>query len=371
MRIAHLADLHLGFHAYNRLNNKGINQREADVFNAFREALTKIKDLQVELVLMAGDIFHVPRPSNLTIIQTFRELDKFQQDSSTEIVMIAGNHDAVRSSDNRCILELFKSLPRTHVASHTFTAIPLTEHNILVSCLPHNALLNLDEFAIQPNPDYAYNILMLHGTVDSDRVNDYGGHDVPRSLLMKKWDYIACGHYHSFTDLGNNAFYAGAIERTSNNIWAEANEAKGFIEVDLTTAKVTFHQLNSPRPTIDLPVINAAHLTPDQISQAIQEHAASVDITDKLVRQKIINFPRIYKTQLNHHYIRQLQTQATHYFLDLRSPVVVTATQSNSKSNSGLEQDIQTFLENYHLPAGIKREEFVKCGISYIQKHSY
>ena len=36
MRIAHLADLHLGYRQYHRQNPNGINQREADVANAFR-----------------------------------------------------------------------------------------------------------------------------------------------------------------------------------------------------------------------------------------------------------------------------------------------------------------------------------------------
>ena len=41
MRIAHIADPHLGYRAYNRITSQGINRREADVFKAFQSALAK------------------------------------------------------------------------------------------------------------------------------------------------------------------------------------------------------------------------------------------------------------------------------------------------------------------------------------------
>ena len=39
MKLAHLADPHLGIRQYHRLTSGGINQREADVAQAFRLAI--------------------------------------------------------------------------------------------------------------------------------------------------------------------------------------------------------------------------------------------------------------------------------------------------------------------------------------------
>ncbi len=72
MRIAHLADLHLGFRAYHRVTPRGINVREADVADAFRRAVARVCDLRPDLVLVAGDIFHTVRPSNTAIAEAFR-----------------------------------------------------------------------------------------------------------------------------------------------------------------------------------------------------------------------------------------------------------------------------------------------------------
>ena len=369
MRLVHLADLHLGFRAYSRMTSQGINRREADVFNAFREALERTVALQPDAVLIAGDVFHVPRPGNLAVVQTQRELVKFRQRCNAEIVVIAGNHESVKSSDNRCILELLSLIPDVSVVTHKPEAIAIGDNRIKVFCLPHNALGESDRVQIRPDLDFAYNLLMLHGTVDSDRINDYGGYDIPADLMEMPWDYVACGHYHSYTHLGRNAYYAGAIERTSNDIWKEANEKKGFVEFNLETHTAQFHALDSPRQTIDLPVIDAMGKEVETINQLIADRAQQVDVTDKLVRQRIIGLPKSVQRQLDYQLIRSLQTKATHYLFDPRSPEATTResqdNQEESRQGSLLDQ-AKEFLQNRNLPAGIDRDRFVSQGLAYL-----
>ncbi|MGC8834842.1 MAG: metallophosphoesterase family protein, partial [Armatimonadota bacterium] len=91
MRILHFADVHLGYRAYSRVTEQGINQREADVFKAFESALEAMANLQPDLVLLAGDLFHVVRPSNLVIHHAFRRLQRFAEKVKCPVVMIAGN----------------------------------------------------------------------------------------------------------------------------------------------------------------------------------------------------------------------------------------------------------------------------------------
>ena len=67
MKIAHLADLHLGYRAYHRITSRGVNQREADVAEAFRRAVARVVEARPDLVLVAGDIFHTVRPTNTAL----------------------------------------------------------------------------------------------------------------------------------------------------------------------------------------------------------------------------------------------------------------------------------------------------------------
>jgi DNA repair protein SbcD/Mre11 len=369
MRVVHLADLHLGFRAYNRVTSQGINRREADVFAAFKEALDKIIILKPDLVLMAGDIFHVPRPTNLAICQTQRELVRFRGECSAEIVAIAGNHESIKSSDNRCILDLLSLIPDITVVTSKPEAISVCGGKAKVFCLPHNSLEQLDRVQIEPDREFDYNLLMLHGTVDSDRINDYGGYDIPERVLQMPWDYVACGHYHSYTHLGRNAYYAGAIERTSNDIWKEAEEEKGFIEFDLTTHQATFHPLKSPRKTIDFPIIDAANHDAQALDRLIADHVNRVDITDKLVRQRIINLPKSVQTQLDYRQLRSFQSLAVHYLLDLRSPQTTPTESKEFLPKSGSISDrAKVFLQDRTLPSGLDRNAFVTKGLEYLQK---
>jgi DNA repair protein SbcD/Mre11 len=368
MKLVHLADLHLGFRAYNRLTSNGVNRREADVFRAFQEALQKTAALKPDVVLIAGDVFHVPRPGNLAVVQTQKELTKFQETCGAEIVVIAGNHESVKSSDNRCILELMALIPRIYVITNQPEAVEVCDRQIKVFCLPHNALGQVDEIQIRPDADYAYNLLMLHGTVDSDRINDYGGYEIPANLLSLPWDYVACGHYHSYTPLGRNAYYAGAIERTSNDIWKEANEEKGFVSFDLESHQATFHALTTPRKTIDLPAIDATGKDAATLDQIIADQANQVEIEAKIVRQRVTNLPKSVQRQLNYKQIRNFQTIAVHYLFEPRSPEV-SASGINGEGSirqGGLNEQAQEFLLNRELSAGIDRDRFVAKGLAYL-----
>ncbi|NJK35037.1 MAG: DNA repair exonuclease [Oscillatoriales cyanobacterium SM2_2_1] len=321
MRLVHLADLHLGYRAYNRVTRQGVNRREADIFAAFRQALEQTIALNPDLVLIAGDVFHVPRPGNLAVVQTQRELFKFRQRCPAEVVVIAGNHESVRSRDNSCILELMALVPGVSVVCDLPEAVVVAHGQIKVFALPHNALEQTAALSLRPDPEVPYNVLMLHGTVDHHRINDYGGYTIPADLLDLPWDYVACGHYHSFTHLGAHAFYAGAIERTSNDIWREADEPKGFVWFDLERHRETFMPLEGLRSVVDLPAIDGTHREAHELDRLIHDHVVQIGgVEDKIVRQQILNLPKSVQRQLDYRQIRELQTAAVHYLLDGRSP---------------------------------------------------
>ena len=78
MRLAHLADLHLGFRQYEAHTPKGANQREADVALAVHRALDGVIAAQPEAVVVAGDVFHSVRPPNGAILTAFAELGRLR-----------------------------------------------------------------------------------------------------------------------------------------------------------------------------------------------------------------------------------------------------------------------------------------------------
>ena len=100
MKIVHISDLHIGYKAYNKLEKNGLNVREIDILSAFQEALEKIAIINPELVIIAGDVFHKPRPSNFSLFFAIKFLQKFRESCNSPIIIIGGNHELTKSTEN-------------------------------------------------------------------------------------------------------------------------------------------------------------------------------------------------------------------------------------------------------------------------------
>src|SRR5687767_11479353 len=154
MLIAHLADLHLGYRAYHRLAQGGINARERDVALAFRATLDRLIQLRPALIVIAGDVFHSVRPSNAAIADAFRQFSRLRAAlPATPIVMIAGEHDSPRSVETGSILRLFAEIPGVHVMDQEARAVFFEELQTSVLGVPHTPLAAGEPLALAPDPN--------------------------------------------------------------------------------------------------------------------------------------------------------------------------------------------------------------------------
>ena len=360
MIIAHIADLHLGFRAYHRLTARGVNAREADVTDAFRETVDTIVRIQPDLVLVAGDVFHTVRPSNSAIAEAFRQFSSLvDRLPGVPVVMIAGNHDSPRSSDTGNILSLFREIPNVEVVTEESQRVHLPQLGASVLCLPHNALARGEEIDLSPDPSVAINILMLHGTISGSAaeekiryVTEYGGVTVADSEIgPERWDYVALGHYHIATDLAPNMWYAGAIERTSTNIWAEAG-AKGFVVYDTDRGSAEFQPVRT-RAVLDLPWLSARGLSAAEVDAAIEAAVAGVPggVEGKMIRLVVTDIPREVVRELNHRRIRELKAEALHFQLDTRPPEIHRVVGSGAPMRrQTLQEQVESYLTRHWTP---------------------
>src|SRR5688500_4463805 len=117
MRLVHLSDFHLGYRQYQRLTPTGINQREADVAGTFRRAIDQVIALRPEIVLIAGDVSHISRPSTAAILRAFRQFLRLRSElPDAKVVIVAGDHDTPRTSESGSIMGLFEQVG-VHVAT--------------------------------------------------------------------------------------------------------------------------------------------------------------------------------------------------------------------------------------------------------------
>ncbi len=261
MKLAHLADLHLGFRQFDRQTPRGTNQREADVAEAFRRAVDDLLEQRPELIVIAGDLFHSVRPTNAAILFCFRQLQRLRTGlPETPIVVIAGEHDTPRSTETGTILRLYEALG-VEIAVEEPRRIVLPRLDCAVLAVPHQALVKAERPALRPEPGGpTLNVLLAHGVhggLGEERGTlEYGGAELSREILApEKWDYIALGHYHTAQSIAANAWYSGSLEYLPPNPWGQIQDeaaqraagkgkkernGKGYLLVELPGARIVF-----------------------------------------------------------------------------------------------------------------------------------
>jgi DNA repair exonuclease SbcCD nuclease subunit len=376
MKLVHTADLHLGYRAYHRTNPRGVNIREADVARVFRELLDRTAAIAPELMLVAGDVFHTVRPSNAAIADAFRQFSRFHLASpETRVVIIAGNHDSPKAAETGNILRLFAEIPGIQVVYDQPKRLEFPDLETSILCLPHNALMSETQPAIEPDPEARVNILMAHGAHEKLKLISYFGAALLRGedIVPERWSYVALGHYHLHERLAPNMFYSGAIERTSMNIWSEADRPKGFVEFDTEKSRATFHELEGPRAVIDLEAIHGHDLSAQELDEQMEAAVAAIPdgIEDKIIRVCVFDVPREVYRQLDHRKIREYRTSALHFHLDVRPPTIKRHERSGAPGRRlTLQEELTEFLKHRWKPDSRKvdRAALIEYGVRYLQQ---
>jgi DNA repair exonuclease SbcCD nuclease subunit len=386
VKLAHLADLHLGFRQYARQTAQGINQREADVAGAFRRALDDVVAQRPDLIVIAGDLFHSVRPTNTAILDAFRRFQDLRARlPEAPVVLVSGNHDTPRSVETGSILRLFEAIPGIQVVTHEPRRLVFERLGVAVLCVPNAAWGMPERPSVAPDPTAARNILVTHREVEgvlpyeAAAALGYGGPPIRRSeLRAEAFDYVALGHYHVPTRVDRNVWYAGALEYVTTNPWGESREggaadvagAKGWLLATLgDRLTVRFRPVARARRVLDLDPIEGTALEAAELDRAIAERAAAVPegLDGQIVRQVVHNVARVTARDLDHAAIRALKSRALHYRLDLRRPL---APRPRGVSERGGRQPLPVLVEEYlrgrELPPGVPRERFVGLGSEYV-----
>ena len=382
MRIAHLADPHLGFRRYSRLTPRGRNQREADVAAAFASAITGVIAAAPDVVIIAGDLFEQVRPPNSAILEAYRQFSRLRIAlPDVPIILIAGNHDSPRSTETASILGLFDQIG-VQVAAHD--AKRYSHGDLAVLAVPHQALFTQPRIALEPAGPEKYQVLVLHG----ETPGLFGQHrdiEEPGGALLSEqdiaggpWSYVALGHYHVQHKVRDRVWYAGSLDYVSSNPWGELRvereeriRGKGWLLVDLENGTVERQPITAPRRVIDLPWLDAQELSASELDRLLAEavDVVEVGIEDAVVRQVVRNVSRTIARELDHGAIRRWKAAALHFHLDLRRPAPAERQGGSGAPGSSrrtLGEELSEHLRGRALPKGVDRDQFVADGMALL-----
>lgn len=318
MKIVHIADTHLGHSAYRKISENGFNQREEDVILSFLDAVDKIISSKPDLVLHCGDLYDSVRPTNRIVSIGIEQLLRIYN-AGIPLVLISGNHETPKQIYKGSIYSIFEALP---LDKKLFNIIykdklevlkfgDITVHAIPQCSSDETFKGELKKIKLDPT---SKNVLMLHAGVSGMKEFSHGESNellVDYDWLNKSgFDYVALGHFHSYAKVAENTWFSGSSERMSFN---EAGQAKGFLEVDLSSkAKTKLIQVRT-REMVDMPALDAQGKDSVILLDEILKAVASEEPAGKILRLTVKNIPQHVMNTLDTKRIRDAARDAVHF----------------------------------------------------------
>jgi len=390
MRFVHISDSHLGASGFSRrLSLSGYNQREEDICNSFASAVDKIIELSPDFVLHTGDLFHSVRPTNRIINFAIRQILRIVN-LKIPMVIISGNHDTPKQRSVGSVFSFFEVFsPFLHlVYKNKYESIRINSREAgsfgqcTIHAIPH--CLDQENFGeelakVRIDQEAKYNILMLHGVVagiPEFSMGELSEQEIPTSYFDLGFDYVALGHYHRHCQVAPGAIYAGSTERLS---LSELGQEKGFVEVEIPDSrfkvsagscgqdlKPKFHPVTC-RDMIELPTLDANDLDPDGVYQGIEGRIDSQEITDKIVRLKIINIPEYVYNSLDFRKITELKSKAFHFDLRFERKDEKEKTFTTETTIGKLPLEFEQYIKQA-VVENLNKDRLLELGLKYLSE---
>lgn len=253
MRILHTADLHLGrqFH--------GISL-ELDHTAVLDQMVSALVEHQVDVFIIAGDIFDRASPPATAVRQFNEFIKKVANETNAAVVIIAGNHDSgdrigamsVMTDDRRALIrgplttEERPLILEDASGAVAFSALPFGYEYAARECFadesiscPEDVLRAQVQAAKKHIPDNARWVIVAHGFVtgggesDSERsLTRVGGIETVPVSAFEGADYVALGHLHKPQNIDADRIrYSGSPLAFG---FDESDDEKSMVMVDIS-----------------------------------------------------------------------------------------------------------------------------------------
>lgn len=200
MKFVHIADVHLGMKP-----DQGFawsEDRARELFETFYHAVEYCEKEEVDLLLIAGDLFH--RQPSAQELQNVNEV--FQKLTSTQVVLIAGNHDyAGNMSEYRRMKWADHVKMLSWEQPECYYIETLNTYIYGYSYGEQQIKTNRLACYMPKTKDGLHILLQYSGDKDNNSCDQ-------EELERAGFDYVALGHSHNPVRLADTIAYPGSLE---------------------------------------------------------------------------------------------------------------------------------------------------------------
>ena len=350
LRIAHLADTHIGMENYGRINPEtGLNQRLHDFLNSLDQAIEGALEANVDLVVIAGDIYKTRDPTPTHQREFARRIHRLTS-AGVKVVLVAGNHDIPMSAGRATSVDIFRALevPSVTVARTLSTHVLETRAGpVQVVAFPwavrsmvlaqpefknhtiaelNQAMIDLtrDKLRVEAealDPDLPAIVVghahLFGAKIGAERLLTMGNDPMyeMQTFDLPGVDFVALGHIHKHQALhyaSPPVVYAGSIDRVD---FGEQDEGKGWVYVEIPSkgkAEWDFRTVNA-RPFLTIEAAVESENATEDVVRAIAHQADRLE--NAIVRVRIDISPE-RAGELDEDAIRQ-QLKSAYYIAPL------------------------------------------------------
>ena len=347
MKIIHTSDIHLDSPLTSRLTQDKVRERRRELLSGFGRLVEEAKALGVEAIIIAGDLFDDSRISRRALDTALSIIDEAKE---ITFFYLQGNHegDALLTSA-RNMPENLKTFGNDwtyyQIGEVTFVGRNETKENMF-------STLTLEKDR--------KNIVILHGELrDRSAYPDVIG---IKEASGKNIDYMALGHYHSYS--------IEAIDDRGAAIYSGTPEGRGFDETGdkgyLLLSTGSDRIIHSFRPFAR----RRLHIVPLELDGAVR----TVEISER-AEKALHNIPSsdIVRLELCGRYFPTLwkdtdalvrEYQNRFYYFEIKDSSRIAINPEDYKHDMSLKGEfIRTVSADNSLDEATK-EKIIACGIN-------
>lgn len=372
-RILHIADTHIGYSAYRKMDEAtGLNQREVDTYEAFKRFVDYALKERPDVIVHAGDLFDSVRPTNRAISFVLGQLIRLSE-AGIPFVMISGNHETPRLKETGSVFSLFDHILNVHaVYGNHYELVDIAD--LKIHAIPQCDDIEREKKKMsEHNDNRGLNIALLHASVLGSGLPAFMMGEFNEQTVtiddVTNFDYLALGHFHKYTRVRDDAYYAGSTERFSFN---EVKDDKGFLDVRFHQSEdgdkeVVFHPLRT-RAMVDLEPVVCGGLDEHGIKRALKRRIQESNPQDKVVRLKVLDIPMHVYHSLDFDELKRLTRSAVHFELKYEFRRDNELFSAEHPTFHSLHTEFEHFSGKYSVGVHIDKARLKELGLKYMQE---